>query len=234
MLTYNQCKTFKNIDSVSGRVYETPVGLYPSVTTVLKATADMSGILAWRTKIGAEEADRILEAASLRGSILHKYLEDFFIEYSKPTIEDARHFIKQSELEKEPLFIQQMVKSIIKNLLAHQYESIAQEFVVWDDDLKLAGRCDNLGYWMGKLTLVDFKTARKEKALSYVRDYFLQATAYCKAHNRMFPEQITRFVILIANEQGGFQLFTGTPNKYIPDLRFRVRKFYEQKAHKTS
>lgn len=231
MLTYNHCKDYKNIDQPSGRVYDVPPGFYPSVTTVLKATANMSGIEAWRARVGEEEAQRILEAASSRGTILHKYLEDFFTEYSKPSLDDARHFIKYSGLEQEPLFIQQMVKSIMKQLLIHKYESIAQEFVVWDDELKLAGRCDNLGYWMGKLTLVDFKTARKEKHLAYVKDYFLQATAYCKAHNRMFPEQITRFAILIANEQGGFQLFTGTPKTYIPELRYRVKKFYEQKKN---
>lgn len=231
MLTYNECRDFANIDRPEGRVYNVPPGLYPSVTTVLKATANMNGINAWRAKIGEEEADRILEAASSRGTILHKYLEDFLIEYSKPTIDDARHFIKNSGLENEQLFIQQMVKSVIKQLLIHKYESLAQEFVVWDDELKIAGRCDNLGYWMGKLTLVDFKTARKEKPLAYVQDYFIQATAYCKAHNRMFPEQISRFVIIIANEQGGFQLFTGTPQQYIPNLRYRVKKYYEQKAY---
>jgi genome maintenance exonuclease 1 len=227
VLTYNQCKDFQNIDSVTGRVYKIPAGTFPSVTTVLKATADMSGITAWRARVGEEEADRILEAASLRGTILHKYLEDFFIEYTKPTIEDARHYIKHSGLETEPLFIQQMVKVILKHLIAYEYESLAQEFVVWDDELKLAGRCDNLGYCKGKLTLVDFKSARKEKQVSHVRDYFLQATAYCKAHNRLFTEQISRFIIMIANEQGGFQLFTGIPEQYIPELRYRVRKFYE-------
>lgn len=65
MLTYNQCKDFRNIDQPSGRVYDVPAGLFPSVTTVLKATANMSGIDAWRAKVGEEEADRILEAASL-------------------------------------------------------------------------------------------------------------------------------------------------------------------------
>lgn len=229
MLTYTQCKDFRNIDKDTGRVYDTPEGFLPSVTTVLKATADMSGIEAWKNKVGHDEAARILEAASHRGTILHKYLEDYFTEYSNPSIEDARYFIKHSGLESEPKFIQQMVKSLMKHMLEHRYSSVAQEFVVWDTDLGLAGRCDNLGYWGGRLTLVDFKTARKPKPLAYVKDYFLQATAYCKAHNSMFEEQITRFVILIANEQGGSQLFTGTPKQYIPELRYRVRKFYEQK-----
>jgi genome maintenance exonuclease 1 len=229
VLTYTQCKDFKNIDKSTGRVYETPDGLYPSVTTILKATADMSGINAWRERVGQEEADRILKEASSRGTILHKYLEDYFIQYSKPNIDDARRFIKNSGLENEPEFIQKMIKTLMKHMLEFRYESIAQEFVVWDNDLKLAGRCDSLGYWNGRLTLVDFKTARKNKPLAYVKDYFLQATAYCKAHNSMFDEQINRFVILIANEQGGSQLFTGTPKQYIPDLRYRVKKFYEQK-----
>ncbi len=228
MLTYNQCKDFKNIDSPLGRVYDTPSGLYPSVTTVLKKTANNPGIDAWRLKVGEEEADRILQEASSRGTILHSYLERFYLEYTEPNIEDARFFINNSGMSEEPIFIQIMIKNIMKYLLANNYKSIAQEFVVWDTDLKLAGRCDNLGYLNGVLTLVDFKSARKHKPLSYVKDYFLQATAYCKAHNRMFEEQIRRFVILIANEEGGFQTFAGSPSSYIPELRYRVKKYYNQ------
>ena len=226
MLTYNQCKDFKNIDKSSGRVYDTPKGFFPSVTTVLKATANMAGIEAWKLKVGEEEAQRILTEASARGTLLHSYLERFYLEYSEPNIEDARNFIKTSGMESEAHYIQVMIKETMKHLLANNFRSIAQEFVVWDTELELAGRCDNLGYWQNALTLVDFKTARKAKQLAYVKDYFLQATAYCKAHNRMFEDQIKRFVIIIANEEGGSQIFTGNPSNYIPELRYRVNKYY--------
>lgn len=230
MLSYNSCRDIKNIDSPTGRVYDTPVGMFPSVTTVLSTTADKTIINKWIAKIGQEEADRILKAASYRGTKLHSYLEQFLQEYSTPDIEKARKFVMDSCLTEEPEFIQTMVKNIMKILIGYKYTSIAQEFAVWDTDLKLAGRCDNLGYINNKLTLIDFKTSRKQKELRYVRDYFLQATAYCKSHNQMFPEQVTRFLIIIAVEDGTTQVFTGNPTKYVSELRYRVRKFYDKNS----
>lgn len=226
MLTYNQCKEFRNIDSPTGRVYDVPGGPYPSVTTVLGATKNAPWLDKWRAKVGEEEAKRILEAASTRGTLVHQYLENLYTENNAPSWNDARNFIASSNLNNEPSHIIKMTKELMKHLLANNYKSLAQEFVVWDDDLKIAGRCDSLGYWNGKLTLVDFKTATKPKTTQLIRDYYLQATAYCKAHNRLFTEQIDRFVILIANEQGTSQIFSGKPANYIPSLRYRVRQYY--------
>lgn len=228
MLSYNSCRDIKNIDLPTGRVYDTPAGKFPSVTTVLSATADKTIINKWIAKIGQEEADRILKAAAYRGTKLHEYLEEFLQTYETPTLITARKFVSDSLLTTEPEFIQVMVKNIMKILISYKYTSIAQEFAVWDTDLKLAGRCDNLGYINNKLTLIDFKTSRKQKELKFVRDYFLQATAYCKSHNQMFTEQITRFMIIIAVEDGTTQVFTGNPTQYVSELRYRVRKFYDK------
>ena len=65
MLTYNQCKDFRNIDQPSGRVYDVPTGLYPSVTTVLKATTNMSDAMVFDIETGAlplPELQKILPA----------------------------------------------------------------------------------------------------------------------------------------------------------------------------
>lgn len=234
MLTYEICKAFKNIDLETGRVYEVPNHRFPSVTTVLKHTADMSRIDNWRASVGEEEADRILHEASFRGTKLHSYLEIFYEQYSQPTIEQAREFIASSGLLSEPEHIIGMVKRMIQILVANRYRSLAQEFVVWSEELKLAGRCDSIGYFNDGFTLVDFKTARKEKPLAYIRDYFLQATAYCVAHNSLFEQQVNRFVIIIVNEKGTHQIFSGTPRQYLPELKYRVNKFYEFKKNQGS
>ena len=63
--------------NVSGkRLYETPDGNFPSITTVLSSLSKAS-IQQWRNKVGAEEANRISTQASRRGTKTHKIIEDY-------------------------------------------------------------------------------------------------------------------------------------------------------------
>lgn len=225
MLSYEECKKVVNIDKSSGRVYDTPIGQFPSVTTVLGQTANKEWLKQWIERVGEEEAERIKNAAAERGTILHNYFETFYEQYPSPSIEDARHFIKTSGLENEKPFIQKMVKNLLKHLLANNFRSIAQEFAVWDRELEIAGRCDGLGYWNDQLIVIDYKTSRARKSRANIKDYLLQATAYCRAHNQMFENQVKAFVILIAVEDGTTQLFTGLYKNYEQELIARVNSF---------
>ena len=57
--------------SESGRLYETPDGVkYPSITTVLSILSQ-DAIQAWRRRVGEEEANRISQRASTRGTAVH-------------------------------------------------------------------------------------------------------------------------------------------------------------------
>lgn len=227
MLTYEECKKVVNIDRESGRVYDTPIGQFPSVTTVLGQTSNKEWLNQWIARVGKEEADRIKNAAAERGTILHNYLERFYEEYSSPSFQDAKNFIASSGLQNEKLFIQNMVKSLLKYLLANNFRSVSQEFVVWDNELELAGRCDGLGYWNDKLIVVDYKTSRRKKTRAQIEDYLLQATAYCRAHNQMFSDQVEAFAILIAIEDGTSQIFTGLYKNYEYALINRVAQYRE-------
>lgn len=231
MLTYNYSKTIKNIDKPSGRVYDTPSGYFPSITTVLGATANKAWLQRWIESVGEEEANRIKEAAAERGTILHNYLERLYEEYESPTKEQARSFIASSGLNDEKPFIKKMTVELIKHLLANNFRSVSQEFVVWDDDLKIAGRCDGVGYWNGNLVVIDYKTSRKKKSISQIKDYYLQATFYCVAHNKMFAEKVNSFIILMAVEDGSSVVFTGNPVHYLPELKHRIKGFYDQKKN---
>lgn len=229
MLTYKQLKELKNIDLPTGRVYDLPHAKYPSITTILGATADKTWLDRWIQSVGVEEAERIKNDAAIRGTKVHDYLERFYEEYPQATKQDAKSFIKESGLATEPMFIRRMVVELLKHLLANQFHSLAQEIVVWDDELEIAGRCDSIGYLKNNLYVIDYKTARKEKQIKFIRDYFLQASFYTVSYNKMFGENINQFAILIANEQGGSQVFTGNPQVYLPELKRRVKMFYEQK-----
>ena len=61
----------------NGRFYTTPSGqILPSITTVL-SVKNKSGLDAWRKRVGEEEANRVMNQASLRGTAVHQLAEDY-------------------------------------------------------------------------------------------------------------------------------------------------------------
>ena len=57
------------------RTYQVGGFNLPSVTTVLNKTKDQSYLKKWRDKVGDEEAQRIFNLSSKRGTAMHKFLE---------------------------------------------------------------------------------------------------------------------------------------------------------------
>ena len=54
----------------------------PSVTTILSATQSQEkrdSLAAWRTRVGEDEATRIVDQAAERGTAMHAYLEDHLL-----------------------------------------------------------------------------------------------------------------------------------------------------------
>jgi ATP-dependent exoDNAse (exonuclease V) beta subunit len=228
LFDYTKCDTAHNIDSPSGRVYETPDGTYPSITTILGATSDKSFLKRWRDKIGDEEADRIVAEAASRGTAVHDYVERYF------KIEDNRSFgdfFKDSGLLEEPINIKQPTRAIIKECERNNFKPYAQEIPLWHPKLKYAGRVDGIGLWNDTLSIIDFKTSKKKKYVSTIRNYYIQCTAYAVAHNYLFDTQINNFAIVIGGDQVDMQLFEGKVVNYIPELKFRVKQFYEQQKN---
>ena len=60
------------------RKYMTPDGgAVASVTTILDATSDKTGLIAWRKRVGETKAREITTEAAGVGTRMHKYLEDY-------------------------------------------------------------------------------------------------------------------------------------------------------------
>ena len=60
----------------SGRKYATPKGSYPSITTVL-GKLSKAAIMAWRDRVGHEEANKISRQAAGRGTAVHAMCEKY-------------------------------------------------------------------------------------------------------------------------------------------------------------
>ena len=65
----------KQINQQGKRVYQTPSGTTPSVTTILSKTKDMTGLKEWRKRVGEQEAHRISTESANIGTVMHRSLE---------------------------------------------------------------------------------------------------------------------------------------------------------------
>jgi hypothetical protein len=61
------------------RVYDIDGGRLPSVTTILGATANKQFLKDWIAKKGEQEAERIKNLSSNRGTAMHKFLEHYIL-----------------------------------------------------------------------------------------------------------------------------------------------------------
>ena len=75
---YNYLEGKQITDPDTGkRVYEISSYRLPSVTTILGATKNTEFLTKWKAKVGEQEADRIKNVSSARGTSMHKFLESF-------------------------------------------------------------------------------------------------------------------------------------------------------------
>ena len=73
---YNYLQGKQITDHESGtRVYDISGTRLPSVTTVLSATKNQQFLKDWKAKVGEQEAERIKNISSKRGTAMHKFLE---------------------------------------------------------------------------------------------------------------------------------------------------------------
>lgn len=200
------------------RHYVTPEGnKYPSVTTILSATKDNTGLIEWRKRVGDEEANKITGRATRRGTGMHLICE----EYLK---NNPDHKKGQSALAVE------LFNNIKPVLDEHVDEIFGNEISLYSDELKTAGKTDLFCRFMGVGTIVDFKSSTREKREDWIEDYFLQSTCYAmmceERYRHIAPLYVSQIAIIIALEEGErkYQLFI----KKTKDYRDKVKQRFAQ------
>ena len=68
-------KHYNRFSDTTGRKYLVDNIKVPSVTTILSATKDRTGLDKWRRRVGEAEADKIMHQASTIGTEMHQVLE---------------------------------------------------------------------------------------------------------------------------------------------------------------
>jgi ATP-dependent exoDNAse (exonuclease V) beta subunit len=100
------------------------------------------------------------------------------------------------------------------------------EQALYSDELKLAGRVDCIAEWNGQLSVVDFKSAAKEKKEDWIENYFMQCTAYAIMFEERTGIPINQIVVAIAVTNGDSQIFVKQKDEYMSGLRHFIDEYY--------
>ena len=198
----------KRIDGF--RFYNIDGKNYPSITTVLgiRKTEQLKG---WREKIGENVANWEMGRPARRGKSFHTLVEQY-IKGETPSIRDVL-----------PLGLFKLLKPYID-----QIDNIhLLEAIMYSKKLTVAGQVDCVAEYNGKLSVIDFKTANKERQESWIDNYFLQTTAYAHMYEETFGTPIEQIVILIASEDGTTQAFVKNKADYEKELGTAIQNFYK-------
>jgi len=198
------------------RYYTLPDGTrLPSVTTVVGAQKK-AGIMAWRKRVGEEEANRISKIATGRGNNVHKLCENYLNnEPLGDIMPDAKEMFHS-------------IKPYLDKINNIHY----QEQALWSVKLGLAGRVDCIGEYEGTLSVIDFKTSKRVKTLDDIDDYFWQTTAYSLMYEELVGKPINDLIIIMAVEDGETLIFKQKTEDHIEGL-VKAIQFYKNSLPKS-
>ena len=101
------------------------------------------------------------------------------------------------------------------------------ETIMYSKQLTIAGQVDCIAEFNGKLSVIDFKTANKERLEEWCEGYFKQTTAYAIMYEELYGTPIDQIVVLIASEDGTTQAFVKDKKDYIEPLKEEIAYFYK-------
>lgn len=206
-----------NIEEINGkRYYVTQDGRkYPSVTTVLGATAEKKHLDDWTNRVGKEEADKVTGRAGRRGSSIHNICERYVL----GTI---------GSVAQEMPINAYMFKQI-RGVLDKSVDNIhCVESALVSHKLQVAGRVDLIAEHEGALSIIDYKTSARNKKPEWIEDYFIQTAMYSYMFWEMTGILTKKIVIIIAvEEETQAQVFIRNPADYILKAQSRAKLFHQ-------
>ena len=209
-LDENKFPKSKGMNQNGFRFYNIDGKNYPSVTSIL-GIKKKEGLEQWRKNVGEEAAKWEMARAARRGKATHTLVEQY--------------------LKGEPQIIRDVLPVGMFRLLKPYLDQINNihclERIMYSHKLTLAGQVDCIAEYNGKLSVIDFKTANKERIDSWNTNYYLQCTAYAIMYEELFGKPIEQVVILQAGEDGSCHSFVKQKKDYLSQLEKDIKDFYK-------
>jgi PD-(D/E)XK nuclease superfamily len=194
--------TLKREDTEGGRFYLSPNGSrLPSVTTVL-GWQGKDKLIEWRKRVGEEEATRISQKASTRGTKLHAICEDYL----------ANKEIDFKKLDVGTIDLFASVIDIIDDTIDDIH---AIETPLYSEHLGVAGTVDCIAKFRNKLSIIDWKTSNRPKKKEWIDNYFMQASCYAVMYEERTGNPVSQLVIIIAVDNDYPQIFVEKRDDWI-------------------
>ena len=204
------------IDGV--RYYKVPDGdILHTLVSVTSVTSHWKAdfFRKWRTKVGEDEANRITNRATTRGTDMHLLTE---------------HYLKNEILPKAKVPIADLLFKISKPELDNINNIIVQEQAMYSLKLGIAGTPDCIADYKGELSIIDFKTSAKPKPREWIEGYFVQASAYACMLYELTGLKAKNLVIIMACENGECVVYEERDiMKYAKLLHQYITKFVNDK-----
>ena len=185
------------------RVYSTPEGIFPSVTSVVGWEKNKY-FAKWRND-NKQESIRVCD----RGNNLHSKIESYLLNESVNEDEDQLFSLIKKEVDK------------VTNIRAIEQP-------LWGKITGLAGRVDCIAEYEKELAIIDFKASTYPKKKADIENYFCQAAAYALLWQERTKEKVNKIVILISNEQGFVQVFKEDVIDYIKPLKKYINTYKKE------
>ena len=176
------------------RLYDVNGTRLPSVTTILGATKDQQFLKDWKAKVGEQEAERIKNLSSKRGTSMHKFLEHYIL---------GTGYDELTALGQEA---KAMAEKVIDVGLTPVEEYYGSEVTLYYPGL-YAGSTDLVCLHNGVEAVVDFKQANRPKKKEWIEDYYMQIAAYAMAHDYVHESNIEQGVIMVCTPDLYYQEF---------------------------
>jgi PD-(D/E)XK nuclease superfamily len=194
----------EQIEKNGVRLYSTPDGIFPSVSTVV-GWEKQKKYAEWREK-NKKESQRVCD----RGTILHSKIESYLLNEDVEITQDDELF------------------TLIKKEVDHINNVRAVEQQLWGKVTGLAGRVDCIAEYKKELSIIDFKASTYPKKKADIENYFCQATAYSLLWQERTGEPVPNILILIANEQGFVQVYKEKTINFVEPLKRSIDTYKKE------
>ena len=209
-------KSLRRIDTPSGRAYvledESGVKFFPSVTSVLSLKSS-SYLVDLQEKIGKEDLQKISERAALRGTAMHKFLENYLVCMKHKG--DSEACLLYTQRKSTDSLLYEMEKERVdvgRSLFYNVYHSgvldkiqkvVFTEKFLYSEKNLFVGATD-FGFLdkQKRMVLIDFKSASSPRSNDVVEKYKCQISAYAIAFEEMYGKPVHRGEIWVSHPDG--------------------------------
>jgi genome maintenance exonuclease 1 len=89
---------------------------------------------------------------------------------------------------------------------------------------------DCVAEYDGRISIIDFKTSRKKKYPSMIKNYFMQESAYAIMWEERTGQPITQLVTIIAVDESSPQVFIEHRDNWVRPLKETIAQWNDENS----